>query len=238
MVDDNDYKRHQLSIFHENFSTDAWPTIESVKDGLIDVDGPCNLKNGRTFSRLPINFGIIKGALEIINAGLTSLDGMPSSVFNLWLIGNSFKTLEGLPVARYSIRLDYNQIQSLKGIQSLVNGDCNVSCNDLTDLVGGPKTVDGDYYVYDNPLTSLVGIPEIIFGMFQLTMDSNLALLRVISCDIKTVEVFDSSGHLLPLTNVIENYLPDEHNRLPLKQRLWGFQQDLVRLGFENNAKW
>jgi hypothetical protein len=230
---DNEYSRLLAEYRHLFKNSSPSPYI---RNGMVVVPGTCVSRQKSKFDELPFKFGVVGLDFDVQRVGLTSLVGMPISVKNLWLMGNELTSLVGLPVVKGNINLTENKITSLNGIQSEVKGFFGADHNQLSDLVGGPDKVNNGYYVYNNPLTSLEGMP-ISAQSFNFGFTPNLPLLRIITCDLDHVSIDCDNGENSDLENAIGSNLPRKSD-LPLKQRLWKLQQEMIALGYEGNAKW
>ena len=112
-----------------------------IVDGKVNVEGDVYL-SGRSLTRLPVRFGIVKGFFRCSNNNLTSLEGSPKTV------GGNFYCHD-------------NELTSLEGCSKTVGGNFYCDNNKLTSLEGCPETVGGNFDCSNNKLISIKGIPKI-----------------------------------------------------------------------------
>ena len=97
-------------------------------DGKVDVDGVVNLYN-EGLTKLPLDFGVVKGHFYCPDNFLTSLKGAPEKV------GGDFYCF-------------YNNLTSLEYAPEKVDGNFNCYNNNLTSLEYAPEKVDGNFNCY------------------------------------------------------------------------------------------
>jgi hypothetical protein len=146
------------------YGIENW-TINS--DGLVDVDGDVDLSQYR-LTKIPINFGRVRGYFYCYNNELTTLEGSPREVVgDFHCNNNGLTTLKGAPnrvVGDFSC--GYNELTTLEGSPREVVGDFHCSVNKLTTLEGAPSRVGGNFSCHDNQLWTFKGAPEFIRGNF------------------------------------------------------------------------
>jgi len=153
---------HLSPASSSSFGTGAFPTSSGGFAGfppigkwtydpeskLVNVEGDfqCDYEGLKDF--YGINFGEVTGDFSCSGQDLTSLQGAPRTV------GKDFYC-------------NFNrQLTTLEGAPLKVGKDFFCKYCSLEDLVGGPTEVEGDYDVTGNNLSSLKGAPAILKGSF------------------------------------------------------------------------
>jgi hypothetical protein len=122
-------------LLKEYFDITGAPTINP--DGIVDIEGHCELKTDKEVNQLPVKFGKVSGKFDCENNQLTSLEGAPQSV------GSGFYC-------------DKNQLTSLVGAPRSVGGYFDCRFNQLTSLEGAPQSVGRDFYCSWSPTLPLL----------------------------------------------------------------------------------
>ncbi len=115
------------------------------KNGYVNVNGDCYLKDLSLESFGDIQFGEVTGNFVCSDNNLTSLKGCPKKV------GGDFLCL-------------YTKIKNLEGGPEEVAGSYLCHMNALTSLKGAPKVVGKTFSCYLHCLTTLEWVPGIIKG--------------------------------------------------------------------------
>jgi hypothetical protein len=119
---------------------------EIDENDVVNVYGDVDMSD-EILTKIPIQFGIVKGFFNCSRNRLTSLEGSPKEV------GVSFYC-------------NFNQLISLEGSPKEVGDVYNCSRNQLTSLKGGPVKVGGNYLCEFNKLITLEGGPTKVYGEF------------------------------------------------------------------------
>jgi hypothetical protein len=140
---DSEWEIHQICKRYniENYN---------INDDLsIDVDGDVFLSNKR-LDKIPLKFGRVNGHFTCSINKLTSLEGCPKWVGDLFDCG-------------------INKLTSLEFCPEWVGGDFYCSNNYLTSLEYLPKSIGGEYIYcrYNNNIWSFIGIPDNFRGEFD-----------------------------------------------------------------------
>jgi hypothetical protein len=169
------------------------------EDGTYDLDGWVSIT--LSFPKLPVKFGHVRGGFEINAPYITTLEGFPTEVQNVFHIqyaplltslegapkkvgsleieNTGLTSLEGMPEVARSINISKNlKLLDLRGMPEVVNGDFSVAMNYIKSLEGCPKKVGGNFSARINDITSLVGAPEIVVGEFAVGTNKHLTSLE------------------------------------------------------------
>ena len=141
---------------------------EVHEDDSVSIEGDVSL-SGKSLTRIPFNFNVVKGYFFCLNNEITSLQGAPKIVKGTFMCSdNKLTSLQGAPkiVEGYFDCTD-NKLTSLEGAPDSVEGYFDCSHNSLASLKGAPSFVYGDFYCSSNKLTSLEGAPKEIRGEFE-----------------------------------------------------------------------
>ena len=104
-----------------------------INNGLVDVDGDVYLCN-KKLTKLPLNFGEIKGYFTCINNKLTTLKGCPVRVDGDFDCG-------------------YNKLTKLDYLPEFIGGDFYCGCNSLRTFTNLEKCwLVGEIICWDNPI--------------------------------------------------------------------------------------
>jgi len=138
------------------------------------------------------------------------------------------KTLEGAPnrVGR-DVSLQGNLLTSLQGFPQEVGRNVRLDNNQLTDLKGLPSKLSGSLVIIYNPLTSLEGFPTSV-GEVYLGYQENLPLLRTLGA--QTIVLWEKSRY--EVEQILNKYAGQG------RAAAIDCKRDLVRAGFEGNARW
>lgn len=132
-------------------------------DGTVDVFGTVDI-SFKELTRIPVQFGNIKGDFNCSNNLLETLDGCPHTVgVSFFCHANKLTSLNSSPnsVGKAFI-CKSNRLKSLEGITDTINGIFDCSENLLTSLKGGPRSVNGNFDCSHNRLATLDGIPAYV----------------------------------------------------------------------------
>lgn len=131
-----------------------------VEDGTVDVNGTVDL-SFKNLTKIPVQFGVVKGDFNCSNNKLLSLDGSPKSVgVSFFCHNNHLTSLAGAPrfVGKAFICRN-NRLSSLTGAPESINGNFDCAENELVSLAGAPRAINGSFDCSNNHLTTLDGIP-------------------------------------------------------------------------------
>jgi len=138
-----------------NPQTERWDCVNNVNLYYFDL------------TRLPLNFGVIRGDFDCESNRLITLKGSPTKANNFNCSYNELTSLEWSPkIVKYSFWCDNNKLTSLQGAPKKVGGYFNCNNNQLSNLIGSPHKVGFSFNCSDNKLTSLLGAPQKIGGSF------------------------------------------------------------------------
>jgi hypothetical protein len=121
-------------------------------------------------------------------------------------------------------------LTNLTGAPHEVGGSFYCHYNKLTSLTGAPQSVGGDFACGSNPLTSLMGTPDQIQGVIFLTYAPDLPLLRCL--------VASKGTQLYNTPSQVRQTLNDPKYMGKGKASALACAAQLVRAGFEGNARW
>jgi hypothetical protein len=203
---------NQLNILKQYFD------IIGIKQGPDIVDGKINLICDRIlckqeFSKFPIKFGTLAGALHLKGIGLTTLEGSPDRI-------------------KGQLRLGGNNITTMYGIGT-VTGYIAIEHNLLTDLKFCPKN-NSSLYLTGNKLTSLEGLPMNNNAILELSLTDNLPILRLLKTKFTEIMIESDNGKYQQLINIIGKF-----RQPPLtKKAILDCQKELIDNGFVGNASW
>jgi hypothetical protein len=124
-----------------------------------------------------------------------------------------------------------NILTTLKGCPSFISGQFKCNNNRLTSLVGGPITVTDSYNCSRNPLTSLEGLPKDVGHIFALSYATELPLLRLISVDYLVSLLGALNTNISVILQSIKSMNASK------KQKVWHFQEELIKYGHASNAR-
>jgi hypothetical protein len=114
------------------------------KDRSIDVDGDVILHDSGS-TKLPLNFGNVRGNFDCVSNNLWNLEGCPKSVS-----GNFY--------------CFFNQLTNLEGCSKSVEGHFSCSVNRLTSLMWCPKSVGDDFNCRNNRIETFEGLDFVHIG--------------------------------------------------------------------------
>ena len=213
----------KLSVKYKPLTKPIPKTWKLSNDGSYDVEGDVNLKNFEHFiskGKLTVKFNKVSGAFICINLNLTSLDGCPKEVGEMFncadnklaslkgcpekvgtffiCSNNNLTSLEGCPKEiKGWFNCQKNKLSSLKGCPEKIGGNFNCSGNKLTSLEGAPAKVGGNFNCSDNKLTSLKGAPKKVGGSFDCYYNQ---LTSLEGCPKEVGRDFDCSGNTKKFT--------------------------------------
>ena len=180
-------------MFKKKETTKAW--LESMgiqnytihKDLTVDVNGDVDL-SAKDLSRIPVQFGIVKGYFTCAQNKLTSLLGSPKAV--------------------YSFYCDNNQLTTLKYFPEKVVKNITCSFNKITDLQYLPKKIKGNFDCSNNPLlTTLKNAPQChVLTASQLNIQFEEYIY--LACKVFVHKTDSESGKIQLLKN---EYIHDAH---------------------------
>jgi hypothetical protein len=160
------FNESEMSI--EDWCENLSISFYTINDDTVDVNWDVILCH-RELSKIPIQFGIVKGNFDCGYNKLRTLEGAPKIVnkyFNC--AGNLLTSLIDCP---NKIGDDFycrgNLLTSLENSPEKVNGDFTCYNNKLTSLIDGPINVEGSFNCSSNQLTSLIGGPINVKGSFN-----------------------------------------------------------------------
>jgi hypothetical protein len=203
-------------------------------DGLINSSATVKMKEPYALGRLPVRFGRVHNFIAV-GQSLQTLHGSPHTVDedfdvdhnplgdnglqggpqqvvgNYWCNHCSLTTLAGAPRKVGSFYCSYNRLQNLKG---------------------APEEVDEDFFCTDNPLKSLEGLPARIPGELRLTYDENVPLLRTLGAELVTFSNWHTGSEAEKVQEILQEYQGQG------KRGVIRCQKDLIKAGYEGNARW
>ena len=206
-------------------------------DLLVDVDGDVIFKN-KSFTKLPIQFGHVKGNFHIIGCKkLTNLQGCPTKVDKGFELVKSIllQSLNGMTQeVDGNVRIEdcYN-LTSLEGITQKIGEDFTMfNLSGLTTLKGCPKEVGKSFFCFlCGNLKSFEYLPKQIHGKFGFRyLDAVRDYLRIF--DVKGItEIMSSSSFRdKKLEQILSKYYLAGRDML-------GCQDELIEAGLEIYAE-
>ena len=142
------------------------------------------------------------------SCNLTSLKGLPETVYSLIITRNKLKDFKYCPsIIRESIIADNNELTSLVGLPKEIGWNLEVSLNQLTDLIGAPEKINGIFSVVSNKLTSLKGSPKYIGLEFNCSGNIDLKSFEFGPKEVKeyVVQHMTDSGYSLGKSKIDPN---------------------------------
>jgi hypothetical protein len=219
-------------------------TADVGDDLRVNVEGSATIRFGKSITRLPFKFGHVTGELNLIKAGL--------------------RTLEGMPISADTVLLPFNPIQSLEGCEGSTYTHLDVSYTKIKNLIHCPA---GQRYTFSNckNLASLTGLRTEnlnndlgdIFGLDCPNLSDITPLLEKQERDVSKV-VIDLSYHVnMPLVGLTvrhgdPNYFAIRLYRTTVPREIWPILDKyrgagpakaielsilLENLGYKNNAR-
>jgi len=97
---------------------------------------------------------ILTGRIDISHNNLTSLVGLPETLYgNLDISNNPLKSLQGCSkVIKGNFVLDSIPITNMIGGPEIIEGDCTLISTQINSFVGFPKHIHGNLFIGDTPL--------------------------------------------------------------------------------------
>jgi hypothetical protein len=129
-------------------------------------------------------------------------------------------------------------LETLVGSPKKVGERYYCSGNLLTSLLGAPEHVGTDFYcVGNNQLTSLEGLPETLKGVFFVSWNPKLPLLRSLvakEIDLRGDLSFTNAkyGEMFQVRDILNKYAGEG------KPGALKAAAELIRAGFKDNARW
>lgn len=170
------------------------------------------------------------GKIKVNPNGIVDVDGDVRSgmIFMDGTLGVQFGTVTG------DFKIGMANIKTLKGSPLEVGGTFECVSNDIQSLEGAPIRVGGDFIIVNNKhLRSLDGLPKNINGIIRLSCLPELGLLRLITNDIKNIELQNAPDDL---NKIFKKYMgkPTPGAR---KSAAIACSLELIRAGFKGNAR-
>ncbi len=225
-----------IAAFRRDFTFKGKLSVSD--DGTVNLLGPCQKRELRLFSKLPVTFGTVNSDFSCISAGLQSLAGCPRSIRRDFICtGNELANLVGCPanIGRSLIWVG-SRLRSLEGCPEIIHGEFTCSRNYLVSLQHGPKHVEGNYDCSHNPLTSLEYLPDIIGGYLKVPWSKDLGLLRLVK--YQRVYLYNRQGTIGKDLESPQNILNKYSNPQATRRDILACQKELIDAGYEGNAAW
>ena len=128
------------------------------EDCKVDVDGDVDLSD-KDLTKLPLEFGVVKGRFICSSNNLTTLKGAPEKVGGgFYCSSNNLTTLEFAPVkVGGGFYCSSNNITTLKGAPEKVGGGFSCYSNNILDVEALVKcNIGGKFYITNNPISNII----------------------------------------------------------------------------------
>lgn len=105
------------------------------------------------------------GHLLAVFCRLTSLEGFPIITGRIGLSHNKLTSLVGLPETIYGhLDISNNPLKSLQGCSKVIKGNLMLEGVQITNMIGGPEIIEGDCTLNNTQIKSFSGFPQHIHG--------------------------------------------------------------------------
>jgi len=195
------------------------------------------LLDGTIVDYLPVKFDIVQGNFMVGRTGLATLEGCPRLVGGKFsCAGNPIKSLQGGPAS-----VGEHYYCSDTGLTTLTGAPTQIAlnffCNNNTQLKtldGAPAVVLGEFSCIDSAIEDLNGLPHSM-GTVYLTYTETLPLLRTLSAKQIALDVpaqVADHRRVDEVVRIINRYAGEG------KRGVIRCQKELIKAGFEGNARW